>query len=298
MRANSAPEVCRSSATRSSPSSGNMQPRLHGRERDDRAGGDRARRCRIRYAGDQVDDRRDDRQEDADHREEPLAAHLLAYLQPDLVVVLGGVPADLVWLLVEALGEQDARHAQRLLGDRRHVRQRLLRLRRDPRSHLARPGAARRPGSAAARRRRASTASSAAASPTNAAMTVTVLPRTLEMVLFSTLATPPTSFCSRDWMTPVLVRVKKPSSIALQVGEQPHPHRAHHLVADRRGEVGLPDAEAGATRPRARPSRRRGSPAPGRSGPAGGKRPRSNACWVSSGGMTLRAPRRAAPGRP
>ena len=49
---------------------------------------------------------------------------------------------------------------------------------------------------------------------TKAAMTVTVLPTTLEMVLLRTLATPPTSFCKRDWMMPVLVRVKNPSSMA------------------------------------------------------------------------------------
>jgi hypothetical protein len=48
---------------------------------------------------------------------------------------------------------------------------------------------------------------------TNAAATVTVLPSTLATVLVSTLATPPTSFCSRDWMIPVLVRVKNASSI-------------------------------------------------------------------------------------
>ncbi|SIH54050.1 Uncharacterised protein [Mycobacteroides abscessus subsp. abscessus] len=33
------------------------------------------------------------------------------------------------------------------------------------------------------------------------------------MVLFSTLATPPTSFCNRDWITPVFVRVKNASSM-------------------------------------------------------------------------------------
>ncbi len=49
---------------------------------------------------------------------------------------------------------------------------------------------------------------------TSEAITVTVLPRMLVTVLVSTPETPPTSFCSRDWMTPVLVRVKKPSSMA------------------------------------------------------------------------------------
>ena len=48
---------------------------------------------------------------------------------------------------------------------------------------------------------------------TKAAATVTVFPSTLATVLVSTLATPPTSFCSRDWMMPVLVRVKNASSI-------------------------------------------------------------------------------------
>ena len=49
---------------------------------------------------------------------------------------------------------------------------------------------------------------------TNAAMTVTVLPTTDETVLERTFATPPTSFASRDWITPVRVRVKNPSSIS------------------------------------------------------------------------------------
>ncbi len=47
----------------------------------------------------------------------------------------------------------------------------------------------------------------------NAAMTVTVLPRTLDTVFVSTPETPPTSFCSLDWMMPVFVRVKNASSI-------------------------------------------------------------------------------------
>ncbi len=49
---------------------------------------------------------------------------------------------------------------------------------------------------------------------TRDAMTVTTLPRMLVNVLVSTPETAPTSFCSRDWITPVFVRVKKPSSIA------------------------------------------------------------------------------------
>ena len=48
---------------------------------------------------------------------------------------------------------------------------------------------------------------------TAAAITVTVFPMTFETVFVSTFATPPTSFCRRDWMMPVFVRVKKPSSM-------------------------------------------------------------------------------------
>ncbi len=49
---------------------------------------------------------------------------------------------------------------------------------------------------------------------TNAAITVTVLPTTDDTVFDSTFATPPTSFARRDWITPVRVRVKNPSSIS------------------------------------------------------------------------------------
>ncbi len=44
--------------------------------------------------------------------------------------------------------------------------------------------------------------------------TVTVLERTDEAVFVTTFWTPPTSFCSRDWSSPVRVAVKKRSDIA------------------------------------------------------------------------------------
>ncbi len=84
------------------------QPRLHRRECDDRAGGHGAVPAEQQPGRADVDDRGNDGQEDLHHREEPLAAHLLAHLQPHLVVVLAGVPADLGLLLVEALREEDA----------------------------------------------------------------------------------------------------------------------------------------------------------------------------------------------
>ena len=48
---------------------------------------------------------------------------------------------------------------------------------------------------------------------TNDATTVTELPTTVATVLVRTFDTPPTLFCNRDWMTPVLVRVKNDTSI-------------------------------------------------------------------------------------
>jgi hypothetical protein len=42
-------------------------------------------------------------------------------------------------------------------------------------------------------------------------MNVTTLARIVEAVLVTTVSTPPTSFCSRDWISPVLVFVKKES---------------------------------------------------------------------------------------
>ena len=65
---------------------------------------------------------------------------------------------------------------------------------------------------------------------TSDATTVTVLPRMLVKVFVSTPDTPPTSFCRRDWMTPVLVRVKKPSSIACRCSNSSHAQVAGDLL--------------------------------------------------------------------
>ena len=48
---------------------------------------------------------------------------------------------------------------------------------------------------------------------TSDAITVTELPTMLDTNVVSTPLTPPTSFWSRDWMTPVLVRVKNARSM-------------------------------------------------------------------------------------
>ena len=114
------------------------QSRLHGGERDDRSGRDghavehQPRPC-------QIDDGGDDRQKDAHQRKEPLATHLLPHLQADLVLVLSGVAGGLSTLLIEALRQQNAADAQRLLRDRRHLAERLLRLGGDARAHLPDP---------------------------------------------------------------------------------------------------------------------------------------------------------------
>ena len=77
---------------------------LHSGEGHDRARGDRDI-VEEQPGGAEVDHRRDDREEDLHHGEEPLTAHLLAHLQADLVVILVAVACDLCTLLVETLGQ-------------------------------------------------------------------------------------------------------------------------------------------------------------------------------------------------
>ncbi len=125
---------------------------------------------------------------------------------------------------------------------------------------------------------------------TTAAMTVTVLPRTEEIVLLRTLATPPTSFCSRDWMIPVFVRVKNASSMRWRWPKSRiriAPMTLLPTVAVRYVcQTPTPAlAIQSATIPATSAERT------GRSGPppSFGKSPSSKARWVSSGGMTERA---------
>ncbi len=116
-----------------------QQPGLHRRERDDRSGGDHVGAAGDQIARDQVDDRGNARHEHLDDREEALAAHGPPHLQTHLIDVLGAVAGRLGALPIERLRQQDARDAQRLLGDGGQLRERLLRLARDPRAHLADP---------------------------------------------------------------------------------------------------------------------------------------------------------------
>ena len=81
---------------------------------------------------------------------------------------------------------------------------------------------------------------------TSEAMTVTTLPRMLVTVFVSTPATPPTSFCRRDWMTPVLVRVKKLSSIACRCSKSRTRRSPVTLLPTVDVSQRLHDAEAGA----------------------------------------------------
>ena len=66
---------------------------------------------------------------------------------------------------------------------------------------------------------------------------------TLWIVLLSTPATPPTSFCSRDWMMPVLVLVKNPSSIACRCENSRMRSAPITLLPTLGGQIGLPHAE-------------------------------------------------------
>ena len=106
------------------------QPRLQRGERHDVAVVDVAA-VREHPAAHQVDQRRRDREERADHGEERTPDHRLADLQPGEALVLLVEPPDLVALSTERLGQQDAADAERLLGDGGHVGHGLLRAGRD-----------------------------------------------------------------------------------------------------------------------------------------------------------------------
>jgi hypothetical protein len=123
---------------------------------------------------------------------------------------------------------------------------------------------------------------------------VTVLPSTLDTVFVSTDATPPTSFWSRDWMTPVFVRVKKLSSIDcrwVKSRTRSAPMTLLPIVAvsqvcqTPRSAETMNTAIIASTRVA---STGRFGPDTSPSAPTG-KSPSSNARCVRSGGMTLRA---------
>lgn len=118
------------------------------------------------------------------------------------------------------------------------------------------------------------------------AITVTAFPRMLVTVLVSTPETPPTSFCSLDWITPVLVRVKNASSMFCRWSNM----RTRRSPATRLPTLDVsqvcttcvPAASTYNTimRPTSRPSRLRST------SPEGGNRASSKTRWITRGGIT------------
>ena len=122
---------------------------------------------------------------------------------------------------------------------------------------------------------------------TSAEITVTTLPRMLVTVLVSTPETPPTSFCRRDWMTPVFVRVKKPSSIACRWSKsftRRSPVTALPTVAVNHVWV-TPSAADSRNRPTMMPTSRHSRPRSG-ADPSTGKSASSKMRCTINGGMT------------
>ena len=62
-------------------------------------------------------------------------------------------------------------------------------------------------------------------------MNMTLLDSTLDTVLETTFCTPPTSFATRDWISPVRVSVKKPDGQRLQVLIEAVAQVAHHALS-------------------------------------------------------------------
>ena len=107
------------------------EPRLQGREGDERADRDRVGAPRDRPPGEQVDERRHHGERRLDRRHHPTPGHAAPHLE-------AGEPLRLrienrsgeVARATHRLPEQDPRDRQRLLDERRDVRERVLTLRR------------------------------------------------------------------------------------------------------------------------------------------------------------------------
>src|SRR5580692_7967821 len=72
---------------------------------------------------------------------------------------------------------------------------------------------------------------------------VTTLARMVEAVVVTTVWTPPTSLASRDWISPVLVFVKKASDSVSRWGVQPVAQVPHHVLPHASRLVGLQDPD-------------------------------------------------------
>ena len=120
-----------------------------------------------------------------------------------------------------------------------------------------------------------------------AATTVTVLPSTLDTVFVSTPATPPTSFCSRDWIAPVLVLVKNASSIRWRCSNR-RMRSAPMTLFPTVAVSQVCQTPSPALTMKITTIRPTTSASSGTSGPCpGGKSPWSKATFVSSGGSTV-----------
>src|ERR1700730_11870699 len=165
---------------------------------------------RDEQARGEVDQGRGDRQEGLHDGVETLADHLLADLKANEALVLPLVAADVAGLVAEHLGQQHAGYRE---GSS------VIALMPASDSWVDRDTLRRRSPTALVSQKNAGTVTTATMVSCQLMMimatiletNVPTVARIVEAVLVTTVSTPPTSLASRDWISPVLVFVKKAS---------------------------------------------------------------------------------------
>ncbi len=186
------------------------EPGLEGREGDERADRDRVAAARDRPAGEEVDERGHHGERRLDRGHHPAARHPAPHLEPGEPLGLRLEADGEVVRAAHRLAEQDPGDRERLLDDRRDVRERRLPLgvtflRWSPTRFVSQT----KSGSSASAN--AASRQSSRIIAATVASTVVTLESTDVAVVVTTFSIPPMSFAIRLCTSPVRVRVKNAS---------------------------------------------------------------------------------------